>query len=65
MLKLEVIRIAELDYDRKDAKVNHVKSKFTAQVLNGIQIEIFRNQEKQQLQDTSPEAQEKKQEDKN
>ena len=46
MLKLELIRICELENNElKDT--NHVRSKFTVHMLSGIQKKIFNSKEEQ------------------
>jgi len=40
MLKIEVIRLAELEVEKKDIG-NHLKSILTVEMLNGIQKQIF------------------------
>lgn len=36
MLKLEVLRIAELEFERHDLKANHVRSLVTVDLISGI-----------------------------
>lgn len=44
MLKLEIIRISQLEEGEKQ-DTNHVRAKFTVQMLSGIQRKIFNSNE--------------------
>jgi hypothetical protein len=44
MLKLEVIRLAELEEDGKK-ETNHLRAKFAVHMLSGIQERIFQSKD--------------------
>ena len=44
MLKLEVVRISQLEENEKE-NTNHVRAKFTVQMLSGIQKKIYNSKE--------------------
>ncbi len=44
MLKLEIIRISQLEEDEKE-DTNHLRAKFTVHMLSGIQRKIFNSNE--------------------
>jgi hypothetical protein len=49
MLKLEVLRLAELEVEKKDSTANHVKTLVTVDLISGLQKQIFIEKHKEKM----------------